>query len=209
MRSWTAGAKLRHNPAMPERPRASAGAANAAVTITINRAPVLTLWASVVAERLGYDRDEAVTLGRAVAGLNAAAKARSLGIARPREKPAVERRGQPPRAGESVEVALCNRIVPVVQTPDGLRATAEGKPTAPSSVHRYLESKFGDALDAVREAMSVLAASRSKEQLAAEAFTLYETFRPGIPSGVRGWGAKGVLDLALIRSLAARGRPSR
>jgi hypothetical protein len=33
-----------------------------ATTITINRAPVLTLWATVVAERLGFDRDEALTL---------------------------------------------------------------------------------------------------------------------------------------------------
>jgi len=39
--------------------------------VNINRAPVLTLWATVVAERLGFDRDEALTLGRAVAGLNA------------------------------------------------------------------------------------------------------------------------------------------
>jgi hypothetical protein len=38
--------------------------------ITINRAPVLTLWAAVVAERLGFDRAEALTLGKAVAGLN-------------------------------------------------------------------------------------------------------------------------------------------
>jgi hypothetical protein len=42
-----------------------------AKTIEVNRAPVLTLWASVVAERLGFDHDEALTLGRAVAGLNA------------------------------------------------------------------------------------------------------------------------------------------
>jgi hypothetical protein len=51
--------------------------------ITVNRAPVLTLWAIVVAERLGFNRDEALTLGRAVAGLNAHAKAVSLGIVRP------------------------------------------------------------------------------------------------------------------------------
>jgi hypothetical protein len=38
-------------------------------TILVNRAPVLTLWASVVAERLGFDRDEALSLGKAVAGL--------------------------------------------------------------------------------------------------------------------------------------------
>src|SRR5271166_689109 len=35
--------------------------------IEINRAPVLTLWAAVVAERLGFDWQEALTLGRAVA----------------------------------------------------------------------------------------------------------------------------------------------
>ena len=35
-------------------------------TIQVNRAPVLTLWATVVAERLGFDHDAAQTLGRAV-----------------------------------------------------------------------------------------------------------------------------------------------
>ena len=48
-------------------------------TISINRAPVLTLWAAVVAQRLGFAEDEALTLGKAVAGLNAQAKARRLG----------------------------------------------------------------------------------------------------------------------------------
>jgi hypothetical protein len=49
-------------------------------TISINRAPVLTLWAAVVAQRLGFDEDEALTMGKAVAGLNAQTKGRSLGI---------------------------------------------------------------------------------------------------------------------------------
>jgi hypothetical protein len=48
--------------------------------IKINRAPVMTLWAAVVAERRGYDRPEALTLGRAVAGLMAQSKGRRLGI---------------------------------------------------------------------------------------------------------------------------------
>ena len=47
-------------------------------TIRINRAPVLTLWGAVVAERLGFDPDAARTLGRAVAGLNAYSKGVSL-----------------------------------------------------------------------------------------------------------------------------------
>jgi hypothetical protein len=38
--------------------------------LKINRAPVLTHWAAVVAERLGYDRDAALTLGKAVDSLS-------------------------------------------------------------------------------------------------------------------------------------------
>src|SRR2546421_345066 len=55
-------------------------------TLSINRAPVLTLWAAVVAQRLGFDEDEALTLGRAGAGLNAQPKGRRLGVFKPHEE---------------------------------------------------------------------------------------------------------------------------
>src|SRR5919202_4900637 len=65
-------------------------------TIRINRAPVLTLWAAVVAERLGFDRAAALTLERAVAGSSAQMKGRALGIYEPshelQSKAAEERR---------------------------------------------------------------------------------------------------------------------
>ena len=61
-------------------------------TLSINRAPVLTLWASVVAQRLGFDEDEALTLAKAVAGLNAQAKGRRLGIFKPHEEKAKKAR---------------------------------------------------------------------------------------------------------------------
>src|SRR5687768_12625118 len=67
-------------------------------TIRVNRAPVLTLWAAVVAERLSFDREAALTLGRAVAGTSAQMKGRALGIYEPTEEPpskaAEERRKQ-------------------------------------------------------------------------------------------------------------------
>jgi hypothetical protein len=55
-------------------------------SIKVNRAPVLTLWGAVVAERLGFDRDEALTLGRVVAGLDAYSKGKALGLFSPRPK---------------------------------------------------------------------------------------------------------------------------
>ncbi len=39
-------------------------------------------------------------------------------------------------------------------------------------------------------------------RLAERCFELYERFRPAIPEGVKGWGAKGELDLGLIKALA-------
>ena len=50
-----------------------------AAGLEINRAPVLILWAAVVAERLGHPADTALTLGRAVAGSAARVKARNIG----------------------------------------------------------------------------------------------------------------------------------
>jgi hypothetical protein len=60
--------------------------------VSINRAPVLTLWAAIVAQRLGFNKKEALTLGKAVAGLNAQAKGRRLGIFKPQEQKAKEAR---------------------------------------------------------------------------------------------------------------------
>jgi hypothetical protein len=50
--------------------------------------------------------------------------------------------------------------------------------------------------------MRDLAKAFPPEQLMQHAFALYEKFRPAIPEGVKGWGAKGNLDLDRIRSLA-------
>ena len=41
---------------------------NATPSVRVNRAPVLTLWAAVVAERLGHPPETALALGRFVAG---------------------------------------------------------------------------------------------------------------------------------------------
>jgi len=168
--------------------------------VTINRAPVLTLWATVVAERLGFSRDEALTLGKAVAGLNAQSKGRRLGIFHPsKEEPA---RAREREAGEVFFIQMVGRPVPAINTEDGLRAAIKGKPIDPGSVGRYLEKKFGEDLSAVREAMEALAEAFDPQELAGKSYSLYREFRPQIPAGKRGWGAKGELNLDYIRSLA-------
>lgn len=174
---------------------------HAPAQVKVNRAPVLTLWAAVVAERLGFDRDEALTMGRVVAGLNAYAKGKSLGLFKPVPEE-VRRERARLREGVEMHVDLLHRAVPVTVTPEGLRALSKGKPIAPASVQRYLQGKFGDALGAVEQAMQKLAASIDPDELARSAYSLYEAFRPEVPAGVSGWGAAGVLDLQRIRTAA-------
>lgn len=174
--------------------------------IKINRAPVLTLWGTIVAERMGYDRDAALSLGKCLSGLNAQTKGRRLGIF---SEPKAPERGGPPKKiglGEEFWVTICGRPLPAKSTADGVRAVIKDQPIDPGGVQRYLEGKFGKNLQAVLEAMTELAAAFTPEELKDEAYGLYEQFRPQIPSGTKGWGAAGELDLTFIRSLAGKGQ---
>ena len=175
--------------------------------IEINRAPVLTLWAAVVAERLGFDWEEALTLGRAVAGLSAHSKGRALGLFEPTPEAVREKREQLRRQKGAFSIDLLNRKVPAVHTEAGIRALQKDQPTNPISVTGYLERAFGDAFEDARSAMTLLARSHDPHELAAAGYRLYEEFRPAIP-GVRGWGAKRCLDLDQIQAMAGDVRRS-
>jgi hypothetical protein len=168
-------------------------------TISVNRAPVLTLWAAVVAQRLGFAEDDALTLGKAVAGLNAQTKGRRLGVFKPHEEKPKKAREK--ERGERFWIEVLGRPVPVMNADDGIRAVWGSKPIDPNSVRRYLEDKFGDDLKAVRSAMQKLARAYKPQELAHDAYRLYERFRADIPSGKRGWCPKGDLDLGLIGRL--------
>jgi hypothetical protein len=164
--------------------------------MTINRAPILTLWATVIAERLGFDRSEALTLAKAVAGLNAQSKGRR-GVLKPQEENAEI-------GDEPFMVELLGRTVRAIKTLDGVRATSRGKPISPASVELCLKGKFGDNLNQIQKAMLKVAKSYRPKELALVAYHLYEQFRPEIPDGVKGWGVAGELDVRRIESLAKK-----
>ena len=153
----------------------------------------------MVAQRLGFKEDEALSLGKALAGLNAQAKGRRLGIFKPHEEKPTKAREKQRR--EEFWIELLGRPVPARNTEDGMRAVKGAQVIEPDGVRRYLESKFGDDLGRVRSAMERLARSFEPRELAEEAFRLYQRFRPSIPEGVKGWGAKGDLDLGVIEGL--------
>ena len=170
--------------------------------IKINRAPVLTLWATIVAERLGYKKDESLTFGKAVAGLNAQSKGRRLGIYEEKKDEDKEKEIKEEKSVKLEFIELLGRGIPAVKTPQGLRASIKGEEIDAESVQKYLQQKFGEDLDEARAAMEKLAKAYPPKQLESEAYGLYEKFRPKIPEGTKGWGAKGDLDLEYISSLA-------
>ena len=170
--------------------------------IKINRAPVMTLWATIVAERLGYDKETALTLGKAVAGLNAQSKGRKLGIYEEKSEHEKEKEKKKEKPAKVEFIEILGRGVPAVKTPKGLRAAIQGEAIHAGSVEAYLKQKFKDDLDEARAAMEKLAKACTPKQLESKAYSLYEKFRPKIPEGTKGWGAKGELDLDYIRSLA-------
>jgi hypothetical protein len=175
-----------------------------ATKIKINRAPVLTLWATIVAERMGYDHAEALTLAKAVTGLNAQSKGRRLGIYEASPEPGEDKHaGEKKQASKAAPetITLLGRAVPVKRTKDGVRAMIKDEPVNAESVERYLKSKFGESLTDVQQAMRALAKAYPPKQLASKAYELYEAFRPEIPEGVKGWGAAGELDLGRLRKL--------
>ncbi len=173
-----------------------------APALRVNRAPVLTLWAAIVAERLGHPPETALALGRFVAGSSARAKARRLGLAGD-EQNAEERRAQAADLKPRREtVRLLGRDIPVTRAGDGILRVDDGKPASARSARSYLARAFGERLAEVRAAMDGLAASLAPAELNRVGFRLYERFRPEVPEGAQGWGAKGELRLERIREAA-------
>jgi hypothetical protein len=161
--------------------------------IKVNRPPVLVLWATVVAERLGFDEEEALTLGRALARVHSRdERANTSGtLMADQFVPSLEsvgrRRYELPQ-GEVLEVGMMRRTLRVMHTGKGFRAICRTRPTNPEAVRKYLVTKFGNELDRVSAAMTLLAASMPRHELSKRALELYEGFRP----------KNGLLDLVCI-----------
>lgn len=167
--------------------------------IKVNRAPVLTLRAAVVAERLGHLPDTALSLASAVAGTAARAKARRLGVAEERDRDADA--AGPAAAKHRPTARLLGREIGLTLDADGVvLAEGDGKPAPAAPVLAYVTRAFGARLPEVREAMEALAAWYEPEELNRVGFRLYEHFRPDVPPDVRGWGARSSLHLERIRS---------
>ena len=160
----------------------------------------------MVARRLGYSEDEALSLAKAFTGLTAQAKAQRLGLSQPR--PETEREAvRAEREAKGAEyLEFLDRLIPVVRTEKGVRALSGTSPVNPENVRRYLTQKFGEHLELVERKLTELAETFEPRELAGVAMDIYMRLRPKVPEGKAGWGREGVLDLDKIDEFIVKRR---
>ncbi|KAI0719586.1 hypothetical protein C8T65DRAFT_706263 [Cerioporus squamosus] len=151
----------------------------------VNRAPVMMAWAFVVAERLGFQREEALSIASVYTEMNAISKGVSLGIYEPGTQ---KLKGtDASRTGTQPYVELMGRR-PLYQTASSQwRALSSGSPVAPTSAFSYITR-------ALRQTAHTF---YPPTELNEKGFALYADFRPKAD----GWGQRGEVRCSKILSL--------
>ncbi|GAA5932059.1 hypothetical protein JCM3775_004228 [Rhodotorula graminis] len=156
-----------------------------------NRAPVMTAWACVVAERLGFRRQEALSIAHVFTDMNATSKGVSLGLMSADALKVAVGPSQP-------FVEILGRKVPVLSTQNGeWRAISKGLVADPGKAFAYMRNAFRQQLGAVVGSMRLLADSFSPAELNTKGYGLYLDFRPDVD----GWGKKAELRMSTILGL--------
>lgn len=164
----------------------------------VNRAPIMMAWAFVVAERLGFHREEALSIASVYTEMNAITKGVSLGVFDKNRGKGVEASS----SGSQPYVDLMGRRVPLYQTASGSwRALSSGTPIVPTSAFSYITRALRQTAPAVLGALRLLAASYTPAELNRTGFALYQDFRPDVD----GWGGRGEVRCATILALRRTG----
>jgi hypothetical protein len=189
----------------------------------INRSPVLTLWAAMVAKHLYHlSLDEALSLGSAFASQTAQAKGQALGIyssdtitsARNDNSTTKIKEDETPQ-NDSATIAtthdyqlmgqtICTKQLHATNGPVVLRAVSNDKLVDPHSAWSHLRKRFGTALGYVMAQMDAACTAAGEEELRRTAYRYYMHIRPNIPSGTRGWGAHGRLETSKLSDFYAK-----
>ncbi|SGY67428.1 BQ5605_C004g02774 [Microbotryum silenes-dioicae] len=156
-----------------------------------NRAPVMTAWATVVAERLGFRRQEALSIAQVYTDMNATSKGVSLGIMKDSALDLHIGSSQP-------FVDIMGRKVPVLSTATGeWRAITKGVVADPQKAFAYVQRAFRQQMGAIVGAMRLLAQSYDPIELNNKGYGLYIEFRPE----VKEWGERAELFCTTLLDL--------
>lgn len=185
-------------------------------TIMINRSPVLTLWAAMVAKHLYHlSLDEALSLGSAFASQTAQAKGQALGIYSSdtitsdsnNNSTTKIKEDETPLTTHDYQLmgqTICTKQLHATNGPVVLRAVLNDKLVDPHSAWSHLRKRFGTALGYVMAQMDAACTAAGEEELRRTAYRYYMHIRPNIPSGTRGWGAHGRLETSKLSDFYAK-----
>ncbi|KAI9507926.1 hypothetical protein F5148DRAFT_980691 [Russula earlei] len=180
----------------------------------VNRAPVMMAWACVVSERLGFSREEALSIASVYTEMNAISKGVSLGIYD--KKREAHFNAMHASGGTQPYVDLLGRRVPLYRTASGTwrafttedssaNSTPGGGGVSPGAAYSYITHALRQTVPAVLGAMRLLAESYDPVELNRIGFGLYADFRPD----VSGWGKRGELKCETLLSLRMKGKSGR
>ncbi|KAJ7781158.1 hypothetical protein B0H16DRAFT_1404408 [Mycena metata] len=152
----------------------------------VNRAPLMTAWSTLVAERLGFQPS-------VYTELNAVSKGRSMGII----KAGTGRGTEAVKGGSQPYVELMGRR-PLFQTQTSQwRALSNGTVVHPSTAFSYISRALRQTCPHIVGALRLLVESFSPQEINAKAWALYCEFRPE----VNGWGDRAEVKCETILGL--------
>ncbi|KAH8830481.1 hypothetical protein DL96DRAFT_1785244 [Flagelloscypha sp. PMI_526] len=179
-------------------------------TTRTNRAPVMTAWATIVAERMGFQREEALSIASVYTELNALSKGASIGryaSDKTKELEATPNGNQPYVEFMGRKIALYQtstkdnaKTSVQASSPNQWRALMNNEPVKPSQAFGYISRAFRQNTPYIIGAMTLLARSWSAEELKQRGWRLYTDFRPPTKDG---WGEQGELKCSTILDLRA------
>jgi len=168
----------------------------------VNRAPVMSAWATVVCERMGFKREEALSIASAYTEMNAISKGVAIGVFEQSMGKGVELE----RGETQPYVDLMGRRIPLYRTRDEQwRGLVKGKPVEPAAAFGYIKRAFRQTAPHAVGAMRLLAETFGANELNRKGFGIYAEFRPQADK----WGGRSEMKMSSILSLRKAGSASK
>ncbi|RDB22822.1 hypothetical protein Hypma_010099 [Hypsizygus marmoreus] len=159
----------------------------------VNRAPIMTAWATVVAERMGFRCEEALSIASVYTEMNAVTKGVSLGLYENGKQKGME---AVPGGSQAYIEFIGRRPLYQTQTQQW-RALSEGSPVKPSTAFSYISRAFRQTTPHIIGALKLLADSFSPQEINSMAWSLYAEFRPTVDQ----WGGRSEVKCSTILDL--------
>ncbi|KAM6495818.1 hypothetical protein JOM56_008524 [Amanita muscaria] len=169
-------------------------------SVIINRAPVMMAWATVVAERLGFKPEEALSIAGVYTEMNAISKGVSLGIYEQGKEKGLDAE----KDGSQPFVDLMGRSPLFKTQASQWRAMANGVPAPPSQAYSYITRSFRQTTSHIMGSLKMLSVSFSADELNKKAWNLYVQFRPQ----AEGWGKRAEMKCSTILDLRKTSTPT-